>query len=145
MLTLANRVSLGESLQILYELFIFSVNTIGILSHWVCTATGNDTEVLIIDSLWSTTTLERMVKLQIAQIYHHGCAGSKTLIIIKVKVQQQLFGTSDCGLFAVAYATVTEVCHGRDPAKANFNQGLMKDHLLSKVPKQNSQQSHPGE
>ena len=110
-------------------IIIFSVNTIGISSHWVCTATGNDTnEVLLFDSLWSTTILERMVELQIAQIYHHRCAGSKTLTIRKVNVQQQLFGTSDRGLFAVAYAT--EVCHGRDPAKANFNQSLMKDYLL---------------
>ena len=84
---------------------IFSVNTTGISSHWVCTAAGNYTnEVLLFVSLWNTTILERMVELQIAQTYCHECAqpGSKTLTIRKVNVQQQLFGTFDCGLFAVA-------------------------------------------
>ena len=115
------------------HIIIFSVNTTGISSHWVCTTAGNESnEVLLFNSLlgYCTTILDRMVELQIAHIYCHGYAqpGSKTLMIRKVNVQQQLFSTSDCGLFAVAYAT--EVCHGMDPAKANFNQNLMKDHLI---------------
>ena len=33
-----------------------------------------------------------------------------------------------CGLFAVAYATT--ICYGKKPEKFNFDQGLMRCHLL---------------
>ena len=43
------------------------------------------------------------------------------------RVQQQ-FGSSDCGLFALAFAT--DLCHGLDPTKRNYIQGLMRKHYV---------------
>ena len=43
------------------------------------------------------------------------------------RVQQQ-FGSSDCGLFALAFAT--DLCHGLDPTKRNNIQGLMRQHYV---------------
>ena len=60
--------------------------------------------------------VERKLILQIASIYK--CNG-KTLSIQKLGVQHQ-DGTLDCGLFAIAYAT--EICEGRDPVAALFDQ-----------------------
>ena len=80
------------------------------------------------DSLWSVNTLERLVGLQIAQIYGPACAFKRDLTVRKVNVQQQRIGTQDCGLFAVAYAT--EICYGKDPAMATFEQSKMNNHLL---------------
>ena len=44
------------------------------------------------------------------------------------KVQKQL-GSSDCGLFALAFAT--DLCHGLDPAKQSYNQEMMCRHFVS--------------
>ena len=38
-------------------------------------------------------------------------------------------GVSDCGLFAIAFAT--SICFGRDPTTAAFTQRDMRSHLLS--------------
>ena len=43
-----------------------------------------------------------------------------------MNVQQQT-GGKDCGCFAVAFAT--EICQGRNPCDAFFDQGLMRVHL----------------
>lgn len=89
---------------------------------------GKKNEVLLLDSWWNVNILERMVELQIAQIYGPTCTSKGGLSIRKVSVQQQEVGTLDCGLFAVAYAT--EVCYGMYPAKASFEQSKMNIHLV---------------
>ena len=76
-------------------------------------------------------TLERLVGLQIAQIYGAACALKRGLTIRKLNVQQQKVGAQDCGLFAVAYAT--EVCYGMNPTMASFEQSKMNIHLSIKV------------
>jgi hypothetical protein len=86
-------------------------------------------QVLLFDSLWGLggdpLGLERMVELQICKIY--GKYTGDTVKVKKVAVQQQLPGTEDCGLFAVAYAT--DICYGKDPGKARFDQTMMKNHF----------------
>ena len=106
---------------------------VGESQHWVCTAVRSfkmrkENEVLLLDSWWNVETLERLVGLQIAQIYGPACMSKGGLAIRKVNVQQQRVGTLDCGLFAVAYAT--EVCYRMDPAKASFEQSKTNIHLI---------------
>ena len=38
-------------------------------------------------------------------------------------------GGNDCGLFAAAY--ITSIAHGQDPSSIVYNQGLMREHLLT--------------
>ena len=52
---------------------------------------------------------------------------SKQLSAQVVHVQQQQ-GTSDCGLYAIAYAV--HVANGDDPAKVRFEQRKMQTHFL---------------
>ena len=85
-------------------------------------------EILLLDSLWSVDVLERVVGLQVAQLFGPACAYEGSLVIRKINVQQQQACTRDCGLFAVAYAT--EICYGREPEVAAFEQSKMKAHLL---------------
>ena len=44
---------------------------------------------------------------------------------INTQVQE---GGSDCGLFAIA--TATTLCHGEDPVDLEYDQSLMRSHLL---------------
>ena len=98
-------------------MFLLYSNCTGDSEHWVCTAVynkqGKDTvvEVLLLDSLWGEG-LMRTIELQISQLYGQINA-AESINIRKMAVQQQLPGTADCGLFAVAYAT--EVCFGGGP------------------------------
>ena len=54
--------------------------------------------------------------------------GDRYLGIIIAPVQQQLNG-SDCGIFAIAFATC--LVHGIDPQEITFNIPQMRPHLLS--------------
>ena len=47
---------------------------------------------------------------------------------------QQQEGGNDCGLFAIAFATL--LCVGRDPAKERFDQKIMREELLQSFEKQ---------
>ena len=59
--------------------------------------------------------------------------GSRSLRLEIVPVQQQ-DGVHDCGLFAIAYGT--EECLGRRPEPANFEQALMRQHLIKCLQKE---------
>jgi hypothetical protein len=72
----------------------------------------------------SFTTIEMSLLLQIATVYGPG----GILRVRKESVQQQV-GHTDCGCFAIAFAT--EVCHGRNPSTVSFNQERMRVHLHS--------------
>lgn len=87
-------------------------------------------DVLLYDSMWGLDKedIPSTVELQICQIFGRSRIPTiNTIHIRKVAVQQQLPGTLDCGLFAVAYAT--DICFGKDPKKSKFNQARMKFHL----------------
>ena len=45
----------------------------------------------------------------------------KQLTIEFIDVQKQR-GGSDCGLFSLAFITVTSICNGQDPAKQVYDQ-----------------------
>ena len=92
--------------------------------HWVCIAYENG-EVRLFDSLGLFFSISRELVLQIASIYK--CDGH-ILSIEKDGVQQQV-GNVDCGLFSIAFAV--EVCNGRDPVKACFDQKKMRMHLCN--------------
>ena len=66
-----------------------------------------------------STTLRR----QLATVLH---TLHPKMTMTKVRVQQQI-GTSDCGLFAIAFAVA--LVNGQDPAALMFDQGVMRQHL----------------
>ena len=90
--------------------------------HWAA-LTNDGSEVKLMDSLCSELTSDD--KRLIAEILH------SPLPFISVKqlnVHQQR-GSSDCGLFALAF--VTAVCHGIDPTSLYFDQDSMRAHLMN--------------
>ena len=48
--------------------------------------------------------------------------------LVNEKVQKQL-GASDCGLFAVPFAT--DLCHGIEPTNQSYDQDAMREHYVS--------------
>lgn len=85
----------------------------------------------VMDSLGLFMSLNLFTILQIAKIYSLPESLS-VLQLHKMSVQQQ-HGTLDCGLFAIAYAV--EVCLGRNPQCASFDQKRMREHLYTSLVK----------
>lgn len=77
------------------------------------------------DSLGSFMALNRTTVLQITKIYSVP-PSRRHLRLMKLSVQQQ-HGTLDCGIFSIAFAL--EVCLGKSPEVACFNQKQMRKHL----------------
>ena len=102
---------------------------VGSTKHWICTSSigcGKQHHVNVFDSLgYFMGPLNLATLLQIAKIYSVPI-GERHLRVKKLSVQQQ-HGTSDCGLFTLAFAT--EICSGGDPQAACFNQKKMRRHL----------------
>ena len=96
-------------------------------NHWICTSRLSGYIVQVMDSLGLFMALNLCTVLQIAKIYSVPKSQS-VLHIHKIPVQQQQ-GTLDCGLFAIAFAV--EVCFGRNPQCASFNQKIMREHLYT--------------
>ena len=94
--------------------------------HWVCTTTVDPPgEVKLCDSIGNYTAIDTSLLLQISNVYSAGghCPIRK---VRRLNVQQQT-SVSDCGCFAVAFAT--EICQSRNPCDACFDQGQMRIHL----------------
>ena len=81
----------------------------------------------VMDSLGLFMPLNLSTILQISKIYSVS-TGQSVLEIKKLSVQQQR-GTLDCGLFSVAFAV--EICLGRNPQHASFEQKKMREHLYT--------------
>lgn len=81
--------------------------------------------VMVMDSMALFLSLNNSTILQISKIYRVPNCNS-TLEIHTLSVQQQK-GSLDCGVFAVAYAV--EICLGRNPQYARFDQTRMRNHL----------------
>ena len=64
------------------------------------------------------------LKKQISTIL---CTSQKSFTIEHVDVQRQI-GTSDCGLFAIAFAVA--LCYGHDPHMYKYIQDSMRHHLI---------------
>ena len=91
-------------------------------NHWCTIAGTSDSVVNIYDSL--LTYLPEDAKMQIAGIM---CSQKATIECKLHKVQNQQ-GTSDCGLFAIAFAT--DLAYGNEPASAKYDQAKLREHFL---------------
>ena len=54
-------------------------------------------------------------------------SSNDSIVVQYIKMQEQ-FGASDCGLFAIA--TATAICNGQDVCMLEFDQSVMRKHLL---------------
>ena len=91
--------------------------------HWVYIGYGFSRDVQLLDSMGLLVPIGRLLILQMASICKYD---GKTLPIEMLSVQQQ-DGTLDCGLFSIAFAV--ELCVGRDPVRAFFDQKKKRQHL----------------
>ena len=98
-------------------------------SHWftVSTIGCKPGVVNVYDSATKYTTHRN--KEEIAALLH---TTSDTITLQYMNVQHQ-YGGSDCGLFALAFATA--LCAGINPTACTFKQELMRNHFLSCINK----------
>ena len=94
-------------------------------NHWITISTiGCEASTLnVYDSMHGNlpTSAQRLVA-DLVQCREHA------IKVQYIDVQWQSGGT-DCGLFALAFAT--SLCGGQDPTAISYNQGQMRGHLLS--------------
>ncbi|CAB4019209.1 Calcium-responsive transcription factor, partial [Paramuricea clavata] len=104
--------------------FIQLLNTGG---HWVCCTTIstklNSGTVRVLDSLYNRPS-SHVVEHSCCLLRHSGC----TMTFLNEKVQKQI-GVSECGLFALAFAT--DLCYGFDPANQHYDQTIMRQHYVN--------------
>ena len=87
-----------------------------VFEHWITIEISFDEEVRIFDSLF-VNKLSYEVKKQIASIIQT----KHNQIELKLEKTQQQQNTTDCGIFAIAFAT--DLCHGIDPVRCNYSDG----------------------
>ena len=92
-------------------------------NHWVTISCKPGT-VNVFDSIPNNSVSSR-TKEQIAAILF----SEKNDIQLQFKQVQVQQGNSDCGAFAVAFATA--LCSGKDPTEINFIQHQLRTHLMS--------------
>ena len=92
-------------------------------NHWVCVSSINCTSgyVNLMDSLSNS-----VISQEITQLVEN-LLGPRYKGINQLPVQQQQNG-SDCGVFAIAFATC--LVYGRNPSQAHFDIPRMRPHLL---------------
>ena len=101
------------------------VQVINVGSHWVCLSTlgCHAGTVKLFDSLYNKPN---------SVVINHACHmllhPGNGVTFINEKVQKQV-GLSDCGLFALAFAT--DLCHGFDPTAQKYNQREFRHHYKS--------------
>lgn len=104
------------------------IHNVGETHHWICSCFRKGGMIVqVVDSLGLFMPLNLSTVLQIAKIYSVPTDQS-VLEIQKLSVQQQ-HGTIDCGLFSIAFAV--EICLGRNPQYASFDQKKMREHLFT--------------
>ena len=92
--------------------------------HWITIEISFDEDVRIFDSLFSNK-LSFEVKKQIASIIQT----KQNKIDLKLEKTQQQRNSTDCGIFAIAFAT--DLCHGIDPARCSYSDGHeLRSHFL---------------
>ena len=113
--TLSFNIQQGEFVQVL--------NILG--NHWltVLTVGCQPGSVNIYDSIRSISVPTR-TKEQISTIMF---AQQKAITLVFQPVQSQ-HGSSDCGLFALAFAT--SLCYQENPVEINYTQHKLRSHLL---------------
>ena len=94
-------------------------------NHWVCASNKfsppGAIDVFDCSSSSNSTNLKRQLAIMLK-------CPSASFLVRNVEVQRQN-GTSDCGLFAIAFAHT--LCLGVDPHIINFKQDLMRTHYES--------------
>ncbi|XP_068734644.1 uncharacterized protein [Montipora capricornis] len=104
------------------------IQIIDVGRHWVCLSNIGVTipgAVRVFDSLYrkpNASAIEHACRM----MHHMGDA----VTLVNEKVQRQL-GSSDCGLFALAFAA--DLCHGLDPTNQSYDQAKMRvsEHYIS--------------
>lgn len=115
--------------------------------HWICVYTDGTGLICVMDSLSLFMSLNKHTALQLAQIY--SIPSTHSVLKVKRLCVQQQHGTLDCGAFSIAFAV--EICSGRNPEAAHFDQKLMRHHLfecftkerLSPFPSSRSEETLP--
>ena len=109
-----------------------------VFEHWITIEISFDEEVRIFDSLF-VNKLSYEVKKQIASIVQT----KHNQIELKLEKTQQQQNATDCGIFAIAFAT--DLCHGIDPVRCNYSDGnelrhhflkCLQEGIISPFPKQ---------
>lgn len=95
--------------------------------HWVTVASVSSNLVHLYDSLYDVVHID--TKMQIAAMMH---TNDPHINVLVHKIQFQR-GSSDCGLYSIAYAT--DVAHGNDPASFKYKQELLRSHFLTSLEK----------
>ena len=92
-------------------------------NHWLLSASAGK-EVYLFDSLKAKPT--KNLQSQLFKVYKECVQSGK----MKIKYQNVCCqeGYSDCGLFAIAFAT--DIAHGNNPEKIDYHQQKMRTHLL---------------
>ena len=95
-------------------------------NHWITVSNiwCQPGEVNIYDSIRSRVVSTR-TRDQIAAILF----SQRQKITLTISAVQEQRGSSDCGLFALAYAT--SLCSGEHPAQVNYVQHMFRNHLLT--------------
>lgn len=102
------------------------IQIINVGRHWVCLSNIGvkiPGAVRVFDSLYrkpNASAIEHTCRM----MHHMGDA----VTLVNEKVQRQL-GSSDCGLFALAFAA--DLCHGLDPTNRSYDQAKMREHYIS--------------
>ena len=98
-------------------------------NHWICLSTigCQPSTMNVYDSLHGR--LDLLTKKIVADLVQ---SKENEIEILYADVQRQS-GASDCGLFALAFAT--SVCYGDYPAASSYTQSEMREHLLSCIKK----------
>ena len=118
----SNEIKLDNFVQILHT------NT----NHWVCVSYTDGSIVNLFDSM-RTLNIYKHVGQQTLHFFHNDC----DKILFKVYFVQQQKGTTDCGLFAAAFATA--ICFGHDPTLLNFDQDSMRRHFKQCITSKNAE------
>ena len=90
--------------------------------HWITIHATSPSLVEIYDSLYDSVT--NITKMQIAALV---CSPEDS-IALRIHHTQFQEGASDCGIFAVAYAT--ELAHGMNPASRKYDQKSLRGHFI---------------
>jgi len=99
-------------------------------NHWLTISTvgAPPSNILVYDSMYPSAG--QATKQQVASIT---MVAEPELTLSFIDVQMQA-GGSDCGVFALAFATA--ICFGHSPGKFQFNQQQMRSHLIDCLEKE---------
>ena len=102
-------------------------------NHWIAASTIHvvDADIVLYDSKYSC--LSESSKILLSKLIKT----DKPTITIKMASVTKQSGDSDCGLFAIAYAT--HLSNGLDPSLCVFNQAQMRQHIINCFESENLQ------